>query len=97
VPADKIEATQLVFDKIDYFDSAIMIPSSRGVSPNRGKTIHANNATPGTEPETAAAWQKAAGIDISKQVKLVRLSHMRYQHRDMDKITIFLKGTYFHL
>jgi hypothetical protein len=33
-------------------------------------------------------------IDVSKQVRLVKLSHMRYQHRDMEKISVFMQGMY---
>jgi hypothetical protein len=68
------------------------MPSSRRVSPNRGAAVHANDAS--LEIESVAVWQKNNGIDTTKQVKLVRLSHMRYQHKDMAKITTFMKGTY---
>lgn len=73
------------------------MPHSRDVSPNRGAGVEASKASP--EIESVAIWQKNNGVDVSKQVKLVRLSHMRYQHKDMATITTFMKGTrgsYFH-
>ncbi|RFU34063.1 hypothetical protein B7463_g2297, partial [Scytalidium lignicola] len=36
-------------------------------------------------------WQKKVGIDASKQVKIVKITHMRYQHPDLDVITTFLQ------
>jgi hypothetical protein len=68
--------------------------SSQDSPPNRGTTIDANEAT--LDKQTGAEWQKQARIDTTKHVKLVRLSHMRYQHKDLDSITTFLKGTYYH-
>ncbi|KAL2066596.1 hypothetical protein VTL71DRAFT_2667 [Oculimacula yallundae] len=62
---------------------------SRDVSPNRGTGVDACKASP--DAESVAVWQKNNGIDVSKQVKLLRLSHMRYQHKDMATITTFMK------
>lgn len=36
---------------------------------------------------------KEAAIDRSKQIKLVKLLFMRYQHPDPAKIDVFLQGT----
>ena len=44
------------------------------------------------EPTSKREWQKKRGIDPSTQVKIVKLSHMRYQHPDLNKITTFLRG-----
>lgn len=48
----------------------------------------------GVENTTKAQWQQARGIDCSKQIRITKLSHMRYQHPDLMEITRFLKGTY---
>ena len=37
-------------------------------------------------------WRKEYGIDASKHVRLVKVSHMRYQYKDLDTNTVFLKG-----
>ena len=68
--------------------------STDEISPNRGTTIDASRAVP--NQQTVEEWRKLAGIDGSNQVQLVKLSHMRYQHVDIDKITIFLKGKFTH-
>ena len=70
-------------------------PQSRGPSPNRGASTLDVDAI-GPDSESKAAWQKARRIDRSKQVKIVKLSHMRYQHPDLQVITTFLRGKDFH-
>lgn len=45
----------------------------------------------GKDSESIQDWQKKNGIDTSKQIKLVKLAHMRYQHPDLDQITVFMK------
>jgi hypothetical protein len=47
----------------------------------------------GPDSESKREWQKKRGIDPSKQVRIVKLNHMRYQHPDLNKITTFLRGT----
>lgn len=64
---------------------------SRGPSPNRGGAVKDTRAAP--NPKNADEWRKENGIDVSKQIRLVKLSHMRYQHKDFAKIQIFMKGT----
>ncbi|KAF7196451.1 Metapyrocatechase 2, partial [Pseudocercospora fuligena] len=59
------------------------------VKPNRGVTIPDIEAI-GPESEPLQQWQKRVGIDRSKQVKLVKLAHMRYQHPDLPTIRKFL-------
>lgn len=61
----------------------------REPSPNRGATVDAKDATPGQQ--SLDAWRRESGIDVKKQVKLVKLSHVRYQHKDFESITTFLK------
>ena len=68
--------------------------SSREQSPNRGYSIPAKQAQEfhGLETESIASWKQKANLDESKQIRLVRLSHVRYMHTDIESITIFLKG-----
>jgi hypothetical protein len=70
---------------------AAEIGSSREVSPNRGAAIP-DISDKGPEGMTQSAWRSAYGIEPSKQVKLVKLSHMRYQHPNLHKISTFLRG-----
>ena len=63
---------------------------SRGPSPNRGASVPDNEAI-GPESTTQKAWLSEMGIDKSKHIKLTKLSHMRYQHENLDEITIFLR------
>jgi hypothetical protein len=42
--------------------------------------------------EAVDAWRKREGIDPSKQIRITKLSHMRYQHPDLAEITTFLRG-----
>ncbi|CAH0017106.1 unnamed protein product [Clonostachys rhizophaga] len=65
-------------------------PSSRGASVSDIEAI-------GKDSEPAAEWRARAGIDISKQVRLVKLVHMRYQHPDLDEITTFLQDFGMHI
>lgn len=64
---------------------------SRGPSPNRGASVRDVEAI-GPDSESKRGWQKKRGIDVSKQVRITKLSHMRYQHPDLNKITTFLRG-----
>ncbi|RMZ82168.1 hypothetical protein DV738_g1861, partial [Chaetothyriales sp. CBS 135597] len=63
---------------------------SRGPSPNRGASVPDFTAI-GPDSESKQAWREARGIDRSKQVKITKVSHMRYQHPDLQVITTFLK------
>jgi hypothetical protein len=64
--------------------------TSRETSPNRGSTIDAERAIP--NQQSPEEWRKEYQIDTSKHVRLVKLSHMRYQHKDFDKMQQFMKG-----
>ncbi|OAQ99504.1 hypothetical protein LLEC1_01700 [Akanthomyces lecanii] len=44
----------------------------------------------GPEGVSITTWRHSRGIDTAKQIKLVKLTHMRYQHPDLDTITAFL-------
>ncbi|KAI9711543.1 MAG: hypothetical protein M1820_002107 [Bogoriella megaspora] len=63
---------------------------SREQSPNRG-TSAPDVVAIGDEQESIAAWREKERIDVSKQIRLVSLTHMRYQHPDLDQITVFLR------
>ena len=56
---------------------------------NSGSSISDIEAT-GTGGGSISQWRKKRGIDISNQVRVVKLTHMRYQHPDLDEITTFL-------
>jgi len=66
-------------------------PQSRGPSPNRGASVPDNEAAAGN-PVSQKSWLSEEGIDKSKRIILRKLSHMRYQHEDLDQITTFLRG-----
>lgn len=46
----------------------------------------------GPDSESVTAWRERCGINPENQVRLVKLAHMRYQHPDLDQITVFLQG-----
>ncbi|TAQ83361.1 hypothetical protein B7494_g8319 [Chlorociboria aeruginascens] len=71
-------------------------PTSNGhPTPNHGASINANSAIP--SPQSLSTWRQDHGIDVSAQVKLVKLSHMRYQHVDLEKVSEFLKDFGMHI
>ncbi|GFG23267.1 metapyrocatechase 2 [Aspergillus udagawae] len=45
----------------------------------------------GEEQESLAKWKERCGIKTENQIRLVKLAHMRYQHPDLDAITVFLQ------
>lgn len=67
---------------------------SRGPSPNRGASVPDTNTKAIPDQASKREWQKKRGIDPSKHVRIVKLSHMRYQHPDLNKITTFLRGEF---
>lgn len=69
---------------------------SRETSPNRGVSLQDTEAI-GPERESLAEWRKREAIDPSKQVRLVKLAHMRYQHPDLAQITTFLRDFGLHV
>lgn len=64
---------------------------SRGPSPNRGASVPDNVAV-GSDSMTQLDWLKQHNIDKSKRINLVKVSHMQYQHEDLNQITVFLRG-----
>ena len=68
------------------------------VRPNAGTSLDDSKAEQrGEKGELIADWQKRNGIDRSKHIKIVRISHMRYQHSDVAQITNFLKDFGMHI
>ncbi|KAF3391180.1 Metapyrocatechase 2, partial [Talaromyces pinophilus] len=59
------------------------------VQPNHGASVPDSIAV-GDGKEVLAEWQKRCGIKKEDQIRLVKLSHMRYQHPDLEQITTFL-------
>lgn len=50
----------------------------------------------GPNQESIATWRKRCGIQPEKQIRLVRLVNMRYQHPNLEEITTFLQGKIAH-
>ncbi|KIW44909.1 uncharacterized protein PV06_03345 [Exophiala oligosperma] len=63
---------------------------SREPSPNRGMTIP-DHVEAGEVQMSQNEFRTKYGIDASKQVKLVKVVFMRYQHPDLQEIKIFMK------
>ncbi|KAH6884612.1 trihydroxytoluene oxygenase [Thelonectria olida] len=60
------------------------------ISPtNKGETLDQWHAGP-LEFEDQEAWRQRLKIDVSKQIRLRELAHMRYVHTDIPAITQFL-------
>lgn len=64
---------------------------SRGPSPNRGASVP-DTELRGENSKPQSTWISEEGIDKSQWIRLKKLSHMRYQHEDLNQISIFLKG-----
>ncbi|EWZ00187.1 hypothetical protein FOYG_00076 [Fusarium oxysporum NRRL 32931] len=56
---------------------------------NKGETLDQWHAGP-LEFEGQEAWRQRLKIDVSKQIRLRELAHMRYVHADIPAITQFL-------
>ncbi|KAK4862427.1 hypothetical protein LT330_002560 [Penicillium expansum] len=60
------------------------------IQANHGASI-ADIIAIGPESESVPAWRARCEITTESQIRLVKLAHMRYQHPDLDEITIFLE------
>jgi len=69
---------------------------SREPSPNRGASVPELEAIP-QHRESQAAWRERNGIDAAKQIRLVKVAHMRYRHPDLSLITTFLRDFGMHV
>ncbi|KAK3645636.1 hypothetical protein LTR56_009076 [Elasticomyces elasticus] len=90
-------STQHGVDRPVTLDANNALETPHGVAhPNVGKSIPDIEAI-GDDSEPLTQWQKRNSIDPANQVKLVRLSHMRYQHPDLEEITTFLLDFGMHI
>ena len=62
--------------------------------PNQGMIVADVDAM--SDSEAAEDWRQRCGIDPSKQVRIVKLAHMRYQHPELETITTFLRDFGMH-
>lgn len=58
--------------------------------PNEGHSVDAAQTM--RRSESQDAFRKRFSIDTSTQIRLVKVSHMVYQHSDIDSIVVFLHG-----
>jgi hypothetical protein len=59
--------------------------------PNSGASVPDITAN-GDQLESQAAWLKERKIDVDGRIQLTKLSHVRYQHPNLDEISQFLSG-----
>ncbi|KIN09009.1 hypothetical protein OIDMADRAFT_48845 [Oidiodendron maius Zn] len=64
---------------------------SREVSPNCGFSVPDHFEEKNEQRINQREWLKVNSINRSSQVNLVKISHMRYQHEDLLKISTFLR------
>lgn len=62
--------------------------------PNRGGPVSDLVSDAPDRQRSQAEWKKDRNCDETKQIKLVKLAHMRYRHPDLGVITDFLQGIY---
>lgn len=74
-----------------YYTSLTQLDGTQEIVPNHGASQPDAKAV-GKKALSIAEWRAYEGIDVSRQVKLVKLSHMRYQHPELLEITTFLRG-----
>lgn len=61
------------------------------LAPNSGAAVPDTTAA-GDDQETQASWLHAQNIDTNGRIQLNKVSHVRYQHPDLDEIHKFLTG-----
>lgn len=62
------------------------------VKPNSGGAI-LDTVAAGNDYEHQTEWLKRQNVDLNCRITLKKLSHVRYQHPDLDEISKFLAGT----
>lgn len=67
--------------------------SNSTLAPNSGASVP-DLEVAGHGKKSLDDWRAQNKVDSAKQIKLVKLAHMRYQHPDLDRITEFLQGMY---
>lgn len=60
--------------------------------PNSGEAV-SDVAAAGNSFESQADWLQKNNVNKSDRIRLQKLSHVRYQHPDLDEISTFLAGT----
>lgn len=63
-------------------------------NPNEGRSLEAAQTMRRSESQND--FRARLGIDTSAQIRLVKISHMVYQHSDIDSIVTFLHGESAH-
>lgn len=61
------------------------------IKPNHGATVPDVIAV-GDEKESQSSWLKRNNIKPENRIRLTKLSHMRYQHPDLEEIHRFMTG-----
>ena len=67
-----------------------MVQDRSAPYPTRGQSVEDYIAD--SDTITQSELRKQFQIDTSRQVRLVKLLFMQYQHPDLDQITVFLQG-----
>lgn len=65
--------------------------TSESQKPNSGAAVPDTVAN-GDQLESQAEWLKHRNINLENRIKLTKLSHVRYQHPNLDEINEFLMG-----
>jgi hypothetical protein len=67
-----------------------MAMTETSIKANHGASVPDTSAS--QEQMSQASWLQSRGIKAKDRVQLTRLSHMRYQHPDLDALTEFMLG-----
>lgn len=67
--------------------------STNKIPPNRGASVPDVVAV-GESNVSQAEWLAKQQIDTKERVNLKKLSHMRYQHPDLEEIQVFMLGIF---
>ena len=80
------------FDRSENAERLLQDPSTpaQTLKPNHGSNVPEELAF--DDHESQEVWLERMGIDTSKQIRLKKLVHMRYQHPDLDEINTFMLG-----
>lgn len=70
--------------------------STINVTANAGSSLD-DSQDRGEHGESISSWQKRSGIDTEKQIRIVKISHMRYQHANTSAATKFLTDFGMHM
>ncbi|GFF46822.1 metapyrocatechase 2 [Aspergillus udagawae] len=65
-----------------------MAITESSINPNHGASVPDTSAS--QEQIFQATWLQSRGVKVEDRVRLARLSHMRYQHPDLDALANFM-------